>query len=87
MAKNYVVTAPLATPYREDGTRVYIYQGAPFVGVREGEVERFLDLGFIAESDVAFAEPEPDSDVPGADEAPVAKVTAVKNAVAPKPGN
>lgn len=89
MAKSYIVTAPLATPYREDGSRVYIYQGAPFVGVREGEVERFLDLGFIAESDAVFAapEPEPDAVEAGVDEAPVAKVTAVKKTVAPKPGN
>lgn len=50
--KSYVVTSPLATPYREDGTRAYLYQGAEWPdGLREGETERFADLGFIAEAD------------------------------------
>lgn len=50
-AKSHVVTAPLATPYREDGTRAYLYQGAEWPdGLRDGETERFLDLGFIGES-------------------------------------
>lgn len=48
--KSYVVTGPLATPYREDGTRAYLYQGAEWPdGLRDGETDRFLDLGFIAE--------------------------------------
>lgn len=48
--KSYVVTSPLATPYREDGTRAYLYQGTEWPdGLRDGETERFLDLGFIAE--------------------------------------
>lgn len=52
--KSYVVTAPLATPYREDGTRAYLYQGAEWPdGLRDGETERFVDLGFIAEGEAA----------------------------------
>lgn len=48
--KTYVVSGPLATPYREDGSRAYLYQGSEWPdGLREGETERFLDLGFIAE--------------------------------------
>lgn len=51
-AKSYVVTGPLATPYREDGTRVYLYQGSPVPdGLREGEVERLVDLGLFGEAD------------------------------------
>lgn len=51
--KSYVVTGPLATPYREDGTRAYFYQGSewPDGGLRDGETERFVDLGLIAEAD------------------------------------
>jgi len=51
-SKSYVVTSALATPYREDGTRAYLYQGTewPEGGLREGETDRFLDLGFIAET-------------------------------------
>lgn len=48
--KSYVVTAPLATPYREDGTRVYLYAGSQWPdGLRDGETERFVDLGFVEE--------------------------------------
>ena len=48
--KAYVVTGPLATPYREDGTRVYLYEGAEVPdGLREGEVERLVDLGLLGE--------------------------------------
>lgn len=50
MAKTYVVTGPLATPYRGDGSRVYLYQGTELPdGLREGEVERFVDLGLVGE--------------------------------------
>lgn len=48
--KTYVVTGPLATPYREDGSRAYLYQGSEWPeGLRDGETERFVDLGFISE--------------------------------------
>lgn len=48
--KSYVVVGPLATPYRDDGTRVYLYEGAEWPdGLREGETERFVELGFISE--------------------------------------
>lgn len=52
MAKSYKVVGPLATPYREDGSRAYLYEGTewPEGGLREGETERFLDLELIAES-------------------------------------
>lgn len=50
-AKSYVVTGPLATPYREDGSRVYLYQGAEVPdGLREGEVDRMVDLGLFGEA-------------------------------------
>lgn len=53
--KSHVVTAALATPYREDGSRAYLYAGSEWPdGLREGETDRFLDLGFIAE----VSEPE-----------------------------
>ena len=49
-AKSYVVTGPLATPYTGDGSRIYLYQGSPVPdGLREGEVERFVDLGLFSE--------------------------------------
>ena len=50
-SKSYVVTGPLATPYREDGTRVYLYEGSPVPdgGLREGEVDRLVDLGLVEE--------------------------------------
>lgn len=49
--KSYVVTGPLATPYREDGTRVYLYEGSEFPdGLREGELERMVDLGLVGEA-------------------------------------
>lgn len=52
MAKSLKVTGPLATPYREDGSRVYLYEGSEWPdGLREGETERFVDLGLIGESD------------------------------------
>lgn len=55
--KAHVVTGPLATPYREDGTRAYLYQGALLPdGLREGEVDRMVDLGLVEECDA----PEPD---------------------------
>lgn len=50
--KQYVVTGPLATPYREDGTRAYLYQGALLPdGLREGEVDRMVDLGLVGEAE------------------------------------
>lgn len=49
--KSYTVTGPLVTPYREDGSRVYLYEGSEWPdGLRDKETERFLDLGLIAES-------------------------------------
>lgn len=49
--KTYVVTGPLATPYREDGSRAYLYQGSEWPeGLRDGETERFVDLGLVSES-------------------------------------
>lgn len=54
--KTYVVTGPLATPYREDGSRAYLYKGSEWPdGLRDGETERFIDLGLI---DEASSEPE-----------------------------
>lgn len=51
--KVYKVVSDLATPYLENDERIYLYQGAIFpAGLREGEVERFLDLGFIEETEV-----------------------------------
>jgi hypothetical protein len=49
---SYVVTGPLATPYRADGSRVYLYQGAAVDAdaLREGEVERLVDLGLVGEA-------------------------------------
>lgn len=60
MAKSYVVTGPLATPYTEEGTRAYFYEGVewPAGGLREGETERFLELGLIAESGSESEEPK-----------------------------
>ena len=56
--KSYVVTGPLATPYREDGTRVYLYEGAEVPsGLREGELERLLDLGLFGEAEHADEKP------------------------------
>lgn len=54
-AKTYRVVGPLATPYREDGSRAYLYEGAewPADAFREGETDRFLELGLIAESKAA----------------------------------
>jgi hypothetical protein len=50
MAKSYRVTGALATPYREDGTRAYLYEGSEWPdGLRDGETDRFLDLGLIGE--------------------------------------
>lgn len=47
------VVGPLATPYREDGSRAYLYEGAEWPdGLREGETDRFKDLGLVAEVDV-----------------------------------
>lgn len=56
--KTYVVTGPLATPYREDGSRAYFYEGTewPEGGLREGETERFVDLGLIGEFEAVEAE-------------------------------
>lgn len=49
--KSYKVVGPLATPYRGDGSRAYLYEHAEWPdGLRDGETERFLDLGLIAES-------------------------------------
>lgn len=49
--KSYIVTAALATPYREDGSRAYLYEGAVWPdGLREGETERFVELGFLGEN-------------------------------------
>lgn len=54
MSKAYKVTGPLATPYLEDGARIYIYEGGILPdGLREGEVERLVDLGLVEETDVA----------------------------------
>lgn len=63
--KSYVVTGPLATPYREDGSRAYLYQGTdwPDGGLRDGETERFIDLGLVSEVD-------------GGEDKPAAKKTA-----------
>lgn len=58
--KSYVVSGPLATPYREDGTRVYLYEGAEWPdGLRDGETERFVDLGLIGESEQPKADDKP----------------------------
>jgi hypothetical protein len=55
--KSYVVTGPLATPYREDGSRAYLYQGSEWPdGLRDGETERFLELGFISEAKATESE-------------------------------
>lgn len=49
--KSYVVTGPLATPYREDGTRVYLYEGSEMPdGLRSGELERMVELGLVGEA-------------------------------------
>lgn len=49
-SKSYKVTGPLAVPFREDGTSVYLYEGAEWPdGLREGETERFVDLGLVGE--------------------------------------
>lgn len=66
--KTYVVTAPLATPYREDGSRAYLYQGTewPAGGLRDGETDRFLDLGYIGESGSAPVDDSADGDTPAA---------------------
>jgi hypothetical protein len=51
MTKVLKVVGPLATPYQEDGSRANHYEGAewPEGAFREGETERFKDLGLIAE--------------------------------------
>ncbi len=50
MAKSYVVTGALATPYAQDGSRPYLYEGTAWPDdLREGETERFLDLELISE--------------------------------------
>lgn len=50
MAKTLKVTGPLATPYREDGSRVYLYEGTEWPsGLREGETERFRELKLIGD--------------------------------------
>jgi len=63
--KTYVVSGPLATPYLEDGTRVYLYQGAELPeGLRKGELKRLTDLGLVSEAKAeksASAAPGPDS--------------------------
>jgi hypothetical protein len=52
-SKTYQVTGPLATPYLEDGSRVYLYEGALLPdGLREGEVERLVDLGLAGEVEI-----------------------------------
>lgn len=57
--KSYRVVGPLATPYREDGSRAYLYEGSEWPdGLREGETERFLDLGLLGEVE-ALAEEKP----------------------------
>lgn len=60
-SKSYKVVSAVATPYLEDGARVYLYEGAewPEGGLRKGETERFLDLKYIAEIKSATSDTEP----------------------------
>ena len=62
--KAHVVTGPLATPYLETGERIYLYQGAVLPsGLREGEANRLVDLGLVAEQDIdAETAPADDAD-------------------------
>lgn len=71
--KSYVVSGPLATPYAEDGSRVYLYEGALWPdGLREGETERFVDLKLISEAKA------PENKVPE-DKEPAKKAAAPKS--------
>lgn len=58
MSTTYKVTGPLATPYLEDGSRVYLYEGAALPdGLRKGERERLVDLGLVGEAEEPAEEP------------------------------
>jgi hypothetical protein len=46
-----IVTGPLVVAKRQDGSDVYLYEGAEFPdGLKSGELARFVELGFVSVS-------------------------------------
>lgn len=49
MAKQHVVTAPLVVTKGVDGADLYLYSGTTVPELAEGEADRLVDGGFVAE--------------------------------------
>lgn len=69
MADNYTVTAPLVITKKDDGSDLYLYEGAFLPeGLADSEVKRLVDGGFVEkQSNAAKAEGKSRSGKPAAE--------------------